>query len=178
MYFHPSQVDKILIQLERSLTADGILAVNPIELLCVPEKMFERLKHPGAAMLRKRRAWSLLDSGADMPAHRPTPIPTELDFSITGSTFITSPASNVPPAEIRPDVHVTAARDEASTKSTREAADNNLTVEAQKFFDEGRYRECVAHLLQVSEHRHAEPARVRLLAHAYSNEGDLAAAWP
>jgi chemotaxis protein methyltransferase CheR len=179
MYFHPDQVDKVLLKLESSLTPDGILAVNPIELLCIPEKMFERLKHPGAAMLRKRKAWAPLEtpgfdtSYSSYKPQAPSTLGMDLDFSVTGSTFFTTLPANLPPVENRPDVHVTAAREEVSVPETGES---DSTVEAQRFFDEGKYRECVAHLLKVSANRNAEPARARLLAHAYSNEGDYGGA--
>jgi chemotaxis protein methyltransferase CheR len=98
----------------------------------------------------------------------------DLDFSVTGSTFITTPPLNLPPIEPRPDIHVTEARDEAGTLDSH--AHDLSTVEAQKFFDDGKYSECVAHLLNVSANRNAEPARLRLLTQAYSNDGDLVAA--
>jgi chemotaxis protein methyltransferase CheR len=166
MYFHPDQVEKVLAKLEIALAPEGLLAVNPIELLCIPEPMFERLKHPGAAMLRKRKTWAP-EVNPYAPRPLTPPVGTELDFSVTGSKFISTPPVNIPPAPPRPDVHVTAAREESVLLDLSEA---ELTREAQRFFDEGKYKECVAHLLKVTAGRDAEPARVRLLAHAYSNE--------
>ncbi len=178
MYFHPDQIDKVLIKLESLLAPDSLLAVNPIELLCIPERMFERLKHPGAAMLRKRKPWAPVDMSAEEPPlwrsqmSAPTPSRTsDIDFSFTGATFLPTPTLNVPPPVQLPEIHVTAARDEVSVEH-----DPDMTREAQRYFDEGRYRDCVEHLLKVAGHRNAEPARVKLLAHAYSNDGDLAAA--
>jgi len=85
------------------MTADGLLAVNPSSF-CASRKNVERLKYPGAAMLRKRKPWQPWNSVvllATLPRKRrrrpSSPVSMELDFSVTGATFLSTPTSNIRP---------------------------------------------------------------------------------
>jgi chemotaxis protein methyltransferase CheR len=50
------------------------------------------------------------------------------------------------------------------------------TQHAKKLFDEGRYQECLEHLIKIGSSESADPLHLTLLARAYSNEGNLTAA--
>jgi len=49
MYFRPDQIERVLAKLEDALSPEGLLAVNPLELLCIPEPSSPPLFFPARA---------------------------------------------------------------------------------------------------------------------------------
>jgi chemotaxis protein methyltransferase CheR len=181
IYFHQDQITKVLSKLNSALTDDGLLVVTPIELLGIADKLFERLSYPGVAVLKKaKRPAPFPVGGAPSTVHHNAlgmdSDRLEIDLLNSGAAYqFPVPATAVPPPLAMPEplMSVSAAVGEAAKMT---APDAELAKTAQRFFEQGRYKECVAQLLNVNPSQMAEPARVTMLALAYSNDGDLPAA--
>jgi chemotaxis protein methyltransferase CheR len=193
IYFHQDQITKVLSKLNSALTDEGLLVVTPIELLGIADKLFERLNYPGVAVLKKAKrpgpftiagaqpavhhnALSLaVDTpGIELPTTSPYHVPAlagssvELGMSNPFERTMPTPAPVVAPVPVVSPAPV--------VETPPAIPDSELAKIAQRFFDQGRYKECVAQLLNINPSQMAEPARVTMLALAYSNDGDLPAA--
>lgn len=170
MYFHQDQVEPVLRKFHAALADGGVLIVNPIELMYVPEELFDRPTHSGA-ILRKRS----LDQ-AVAPAQGDTKIfPTVVDCVRQN---LPSPAIE---QSIVPQPRPMVPQHEAGKMDFAEQAADSLTgskcaEEAKELFLQGRYAECVQHLLKHNQEDLNDPADFMLLARAYSNDGELKAA--
>ena len=185
IYFHQDQITKVLSKLNSALTDEGLLVVTPIELLGIADKLFERLNYPGVAVLKKaKRPAPFPVGGAQLVVHHNALSMTsellETDLLKSSAAYqFPEPATTTRPPDLTvPTIPaITAAVGEAvKVPLSDAAADAELAKTAQRFFEQGRYKECVAQLLNINPSQMAEPARVTMLALAYSNDGDLPAA--